>query len=177
MWISENQIDEALRLTAYHELPVLRKGAEVLSKLRDWTNQNSDGWPYWQKPSRAADKLMTLIHDAELWRPGAHDITEEQLKAAFRPIKAFLTRQGVDHDLVFVPPPTEKQLAIIEVQRIGHIWKLRDREPDNYENWVQEVRNGETFKGFREWLVTELDNGDTTLQRKETANADTDNPG
>lgn len=99
MWMNEYEIEDALRLTAHFELPIARRGAEILSRLKDWTNNNSDGWPYWQKPSRAADKLMTAIHSATQasYRGDDKDMTEAQLKAALTPIKSFLTRQGVDH--------------------------------------------------------------------------------
>lgn len=102
MWMNEYDIEDALRLTAYFELPVARRGAEILSRLKVWTNNNSDGWPYWQKPSKAADKLMTALQSAI---QASHmsdnvDMTEAQLKAALTPIKSFLTRQGVAHSEV-----------------------------------------------------------------------------
>lgn len=94
--MNEYEIEEALRLTAYHELPVLRRGAEVLSKLKDWTNSHSDGWPYWQKPRRASSNLQGLLTRATLWRGEPRDCTEAELKRAITPIKTFLTREGVD---------------------------------------------------------------------------------
>jgi hypothetical protein len=93
--MNEYDIEEALRFTAANELPVLRRGAVVLSRLKDWTNNNSDGWPYWQKPGKAAAKLMDLLDNAGR----SHfdkDVTEAELNKTLTPIKAFLTRQGVD---------------------------------------------------------------------------------
>jgi hypothetical protein len=100
MFMNEYDIEEALRFTAYHELANLRHGAEVLSNLKDWTNANSDGWPYWQKPARAAAKLMTVLESARTayYRGGEPlDITGPELAKALTPIKSFLTRQGVSH--------------------------------------------------------------------------------
>lgn len=96
MFLNEDEIEDSLRLTAQQELPNLRTGAVVLSRLKNWTNRNSDGWAYWHKPSAAAGKLQTLISQAQLYRGDATDITEAELKKALTPIKAFLTRQGVD---------------------------------------------------------------------------------
>lgn len=99
MWMNEYDIEDALRLTAHFELPNARRGAEILSRLKDWTNNNSDGWPYWQKPAKAADKLMTALQSSiQASRQSDNtDMTEAQLKAALTPVKAFLTRQGVEH--------------------------------------------------------------------------------
>jgi len=71
----------------------------VVDNLREWANDNSDGWAYWPKPAKAADKAMALIEsrtNRENDEQEAHDITDEELKAAVRPIKAFLTRQKVN---------------------------------------------------------------------------------
>jgi len=99
MWMNEYDIEDALRLTAYFELPNARRAAEILSRLKDWTNNNSDGWPYWQKPSRAADKLMTALTSAidASRRHDNVDMTEAELQKALTPIKSFLTRHGVAH--------------------------------------------------------------------------------
>ena len=78
--------------------PNLAAGAATLYRLRDWTDSNSDGWAYWPKPVRAAARLIGLLEDARLasLRGGwPTDITDAELTAALRPIKAFLTRQGV----------------------------------------------------------------------------------
>lgn len=78
------------------EQPNARRGATVLNHLMIWTDRNSDGWPYWSKPSKAAERLMI-----ELDRVKNHgfadevDLTDAELAGALRPIKAFLTRQKV----------------------------------------------------------------------------------
>jgi len=97
-WMNEWDIEDALRQFDPAETPNLAAGAQVLDALRGWANENSDGWVYWPKPSRAAKSLMTLLQGAERWDPV--DVTPTELKRALAPIKAFLTRQGVAHDLV-----------------------------------------------------------------------------
>lgn len=100
MWMNEYDIKEAVRRFG-EETPNLQRGAQVLSNLMDWTNNNSDGWPYWQKPSRAAAKLMDRVQSAIGSRPSTiADITTAELTAALSPIKAFLTREGVDHSKI-----------------------------------------------------------------------------
>ena len=62
----------------------------VVSRLREWANNNSDGWAYWPKPVRAAKRAIELINGNE-----SADITVADMNAALRPIKAFMTRQNV----------------------------------------------------------------------------------
>jgi hypothetical protein len=93
MWMNEYEVAQAI--FNFHDTPNLLQGALVLDKLTIWTNRNSDGWPYWQKPARAAKSLMALLQGADRFNPV--DISEADLKKALSPIKAFLTRQGVDH--------------------------------------------------------------------------------
>lgn len=79
--------------------PVAMTGALIVARLASWTNQNSDGWAYWLKPVRAAKNLLELLDSLDRYAPV--DITPSQLKKACTPIKSFLTRQGVDHELIF----------------------------------------------------------------------------
>lgn len=99
MWLNEYDIIDATDRFDRGDTPNLLAGAHALRRLMEWTNCNSDGWPYWQKPSRAADKLMTLIECADRFDP--QDITDAQLKAAYTPIKSFLTKHGTDHTEVW----------------------------------------------------------------------------
>lgn len=100
-WMNEYDVENANTMAAQQHLPHLYRGTVILARLVAWTNDHSDGWPYWKLPSKAAAKLMTLIEGAKLHTGRAEDITEAQLKAAFTPIKSFLTRQQVDHSEVF----------------------------------------------------------------------------
>ena len=70
----------------------------VVDNLREWANNNSDGWAYWPAPVKAAQKAIELIESrtyAENEQQEAEDITDAEMHAAVRPIKAFLTRQKV----------------------------------------------------------------------------------
>lgn len=99
LYMNDYDIEMARRLARREDAPVIAAGVEILDRLRDWTDRNSDGWAYWRKPVQAASKLMTLIQDweesARDWRGGADDVSGAQLQATLRPIKSFLTRQGV----------------------------------------------------------------------------------
>lgn len=93
MWMSESEVDEAAERYALH--PVLGPATQTLVNLVRWTNSNSDGWPYWQKPAKAADKLMTLIGTSVAYRvagPERQDATMEAYRAALTPLKSFRTR-------------------------------------------------------------------------------------
>lgn len=99
-WMNEWDIGEAVCFFDAPDTPNLSHGAQVLDNLMNWTNHNSDGWPYWQKPSRAASRLMERLEEARrlYWRgQTVPDMTDAELTAALRPIKSFLTRQGVSH--------------------------------------------------------------------------------
>jgi len=100
MWMNEWEIDEAV--DRYRDHPVLGPATRTLSNLRDATNRNSDGWPYWQKPSRAAKRLMELIQGYGLDPRNVRfdreraDATVAKLRVAYSPIKAFRTRTGLE---------------------------------------------------------------------------------
>lgn len=71
--------------------------ALTVRELAEQTNQVSDGWAYWPKPGRAADKAMALIESRtsrENDAQEAEDITDAEMQAALRPIKSFLTRHA-----------------------------------------------------------------------------------
>lgn len=97
MWMNEHEIDEAGHRHGSH--PVAGPAVATLMSLVVWTNRNSDGWPYWQKPARAADKLMDLIQQHDYWDRNLRHLTNVEatpvaLRAALRPIKAFRTRMA-----------------------------------------------------------------------------------
>ena len=108
MWMNEHDVEETFdRLSSAHPaLPNLTHAASVLDALVAWTNSNSDGWPYWKKPAQAASKLMAALHERDYAirfgrnRDGSElvDLTNAELVQVLRPIKAFLTRQNIDHN-------------------------------------------------------------------------------
>ena len=100
--MNEYDIEDALRRFG-DDTPNLRRAVVVLDQLKEWTNAHSDGWQYWRLPKQAAKKLMALVEAATVDYYGGEvqDITRTELARAFTPIKAFLTRQKVDHREVF----------------------------------------------------------------------------
>lgn len=102
-FMNEYDIEEALARYDAEDFPYLAEAAEKLHLLMRWTNRNSDGWPYWKLPAKAADKLMTLIQSADRFDP--QDVTAVEVKKALTPIKSFLTRQGEDPGAILNPPP------------------------------------------------------------------------
>lgn len=92
MWMNEYEVDEAVDRFHRTGTPNLLAAAQALQALVDWTNENSDGWPYWQKPARAARRLMELLQSVDRWEP--QDVLAADVRAAVKPIRAFLTRQG-----------------------------------------------------------------------------------
>ena len=100
-FMNDWDIDRAVNRYVHDSLdyPNLGEASLRIQRLAEWTNRNSDGWAYWPKPTRAAAKLMDLVEEVDYFNP--EDVTADQVKRASVPIKAFLTRQGVDHAVVF----------------------------------------------------------------------------
>jgi hypothetical protein len=96
---NEYDVEQALRRATNPDRPTRLRGILVVLRLMNWTNANSDGWAYWPKPVRAANRLMELLDSGDRWEP--EDVEPKDLRKACAPIKAFLTRQGVDHDIIF----------------------------------------------------------------------------
>lgn len=102
LFMNEYEVEDAGATFDSTDTPNLATGARILSELVDWANSNSDGWAYWPKPARAARALMERLQEARTTYFKGHevkDLTDSQLKQALAPIKAFLTRQGVPHDV------------------------------------------------------------------------------
>jgi hypothetical protein len=111
MMMNEYDIEEAVRLFDRDDTPNLAYAAESLYRLMVWTNRNSDGFIYWNKPQQAANRLIELItphvQAARFgYYPGTadrlHDVSKGDVTKALTPVKSFLTRQGVDHTLVVI---------------------------------------------------------------------------
>ena len=97
-----NDYDLMQAESRFAETPNRLRLTKSVQNLRRWTNQNSDGWAYWPKPVRAASRAIGLI-ESTTWdeneRRMREDATDAETVAALKPIKAFLTRQGVPHAL------------------------------------------------------------------------------
>lgn len=87
----------------YREHPILGPATRTLRNLADWTNRNSDGWAYWPKPTRAAERLMEMIERDGTSRyrldDEREDVTAEEYAKALRPIKSFRTRHGATFEI------------------------------------------------------------------------------
>lgn len=96
IWLNEHEIRTAFRRYApAGEDEVLTAAATTLFNLMDWTNDHSDGWPYWRKPAHVSAKLQALIYKGKA--------TAEEYKQALIPVKAFRTRQRADFEIVAAP--------------------------------------------------------------------------
>jgi hypothetical protein len=93
-------IDEARQRWQHHA--VLGRATRTLANLRDAADANSDGWCYWPKPARAARLLMELIEGDGSWQARMGErttATDEQLRKAYAPLKAFRTASGLQFEI------------------------------------------------------------------------------
>lgn len=100
MFMNDYDIEVALATFTRATCPNLLALTMVVEHLADWTNENSDGWAYWAKPRNAAQNAMVEIDGGlrrhrSFGRVDRVDITDAEMVAAVKPIKAFLTRQKV----------------------------------------------------------------------------------
>lgn len=96
-YMNDYDIEFAVRRFTRASKPNRLALALVVQNLAEETNWVSDGWAYWPKPARAADKAMALIESRtsrENDEQERVDITDAEMLAAVRPIKAFLTRNA-----------------------------------------------------------------------------------
>ena len=104
-WMNEYDVEDAVAKWRVETHPNLAAASLTLMNLVKVTNRNSDGWPYWRKPANAAKRLMDLITGDGTWAYNSAeraDITVAELRAAYRPIKSFLTRN--DLSMEFAEP-------------------------------------------------------------------------
>lgn len=113
-WMNRWEVEDAVNLFHQTGTPNLASASAALDNLVQWTDRHSDGWSSWPKPARAAKSLMALLQAKEkdyredgcVSRAGESgvveftDATEAEMKKALAPVKAFLTRQGVEHSEV-----------------------------------------------------------------------------
>ena len=85
MFMNESEI--VMMTERYRNHPVLSDATKFLREYMRQVDLNSDGWPYWSQPVRAAAKLMLLIQHPET-------ATHAQFHKALTPIKSFYSRKG-----------------------------------------------------------------------------------
>lgn len=101
------EVDDAVRRYDWYETPNLLALALTVRNLRDWADENSDGWAYWPKPARACARAFVQLDNVERRRGLLDgDISGPTFKACLTPVKAFLTRQGVPHHDIIVTDVT-----------------------------------------------------------------------
>jgi len=84
-------------LARYARHPVLGPATYTLYALVEAVDDNSDGWAYWPKPARAAQRLMELIGTTRDYLDDRErsDATVDRLTQAYTPLRAFKTRSGL----------------------------------------------------------------------------------
>jgi hypothetical protein len=96
LYMNEFDIDVARRRFTRANCPNRLALVMVVEHLKDWTGDHGDGWAHWTAPRQAAVKAMKLIQSTTNEQnrlQETHDISDAEVQAAVRPIKAFLTRQ------------------------------------------------------------------------------------
>jgi N12 class adenine-specific DNA methylase/2'-5' RNA ligase len=95
-WMNVAEIEQAV--DRFKTDPVLGPAARFLQAFQEEVDRISDGWPYWSAPSRAAGKLMALLHGHLSAGMGAYPnlpvATSADVQATLAPIKAFITREA-----------------------------------------------------------------------------------
>jgi hypothetical protein len=100
-YLNDYEVEDAERVFHLDGHGNLYRAASIVHALMDYANDNSDGWHSWQAPRKAAKKLIEQVDYSR--REYLHgrlfgDINEADLKRLTTPVKAFLTRERVDHD-------------------------------------------------------------------------------
>jgi hypothetical protein len=107
LYLNSDEIDDLQDYFRGPEIPEnVRKAASALQRLKDWTNENSDGWAYWKAPLKAAEPLMLRLMEAEsAWRrmKPVEDITEPRMDLFFKPIRDLLSNLGHDAESILFP--------------------------------------------------------------------------
>lgn len=100
-WLNEYEVQDAADRFGHGQAgEALQCASLTLQALVQWTNESSDGWPYWRKPANAAKALCAIVGAA--LAPFSVVVSNDDVRKAQRPIKAFRTRQGADF-VIFEP--------------------------------------------------------------------------
>ena len=112
MWMNRHEIE--LQRERRDPATALGKAARVLHALMEETDNHSNGWDYWARPSRAAEPLMKLLQ-----RNDAQGASDAELQAALRPVRSFLTRYGDKAEM--------DRRRILAALQTPADWKIGDR--------------------------------------------------
>ena len=101
LFMNRYEIERACAM--YTDHAVLGAAAATVRNVADWADANSDGWCYWPKPCRAAERVIRMIvrDGTSAYYGGARgDATAEEYRTACRALKSFRTRYGADFRIV-----------------------------------------------------------------------------
>lgn len=108
-WLNRYEIETMGELVALVEqrqnvsLPNVKHAAACLTRLMRWTDDRSDGWPYWKPPARSAGALMQRLED---WRQTIYtggtveDVPAVEVSKVLRPVRKFVKAQECDPDVI-----------------------------------------------------------------------------
>jgi len=129
-WMNQYEIEQAVEMLGSD--PVLGPAARFLQAFAEEVNNNSDGWPYWQAPARAAGKLMDLVKagvDAR-YRGSKSAVTSSDVARALSPIKAFMTTKGAQAGMVMPKLATAQGGSFINDGDTGDVIESGGRTPE-----------------------------------------------
>lgn len=105
LFMNRWEVEEAASRYRHHA--VLGQATAFLQAYMEQVDANSDGWPYWSAPVKAAAKLMTLIQTENANRRNLYtgtpqvEVTHVAVHKALTPIKSFYTRRGYKAGMKF----------------------------------------------------------------------------
>jgi hypothetical protein len=151
--LNEYDVEYAVALANEGGVELEIEAVTTLANLVRWANENSDGWAYWAKPANASTRLQKLVQDHVLphrydYRPDALD--EAEYRSSLAPIKAFLTRQGVDHSKVIAPDLEEVAREQVQAE-LRQAWA--DSEAAEVRRELEESRIAHLFPS---WTVQQV---------------------
>jgi hypothetical protein len=94
MWMNRSDIEIAVEQCAEH--PVLGPATRFLKALMESVDNQSDGWPVWPAPSKAATALQQLIKDntGGMWHPqSGTSVTLKDVLKTIGPIRVMARTQ------------------------------------------------------------------------------------
>lgn len=119
--MNEYEIEEAY--ARYQDHPILGAATRTLMELVKVVNRNSDGWPYWRKPSMAAHRLMEMIGSHRFYDVRT-DVTREDLRKAYAPLKKFRTTTGLQFELY--EPEIRSEPVLVHRRQESHLHVLEE---------------------------------------------------
>jgi hypothetical protein len=93
MWMNRDDI-ERMVIVGETDLPEILPFARFLDDWKDIVDERSDGWSSWRAGSKCAERLMTLLQEADNSRRGRGQVPPKELfMKALAPIRALATKR------------------------------------------------------------------------------------